>query len=391
MLDGGRVLVGADAELWLDGVDLRGSATQIVVGPQTVSVDTTLLQAKITRSQPVLQSGNMQLQLLQDESKVTNVLDAYWLSAIRGEYVAPILWSAQEGLNVGQVCGATMISPQSNPVVAASAQDVVRRSYGGSWHSAEAYGVLRSGQTAAGRNPLGSSLDSDYALADIDTVGPDIYTDTVAVDRGVGSHIGIAAHIKDVVGHPGTQPVLRIPIPEGPNDWRGQYAPPNSHNGTIWIYHKGVGRGAIVAPGDEVQTVLDHIGELRWPDGFQVSVVRQNHQFIITGSHYGADEDIELPAGRNALSQWRGGPVSGTGNETQVRLVSATGSGGSRVYSPLSEFVSCDSHHTPVVLQHFVKDGLEQIGLQFQVPVAGSPYNYQMRYSIGYVRDGDGI
>ena len=376
-----RVLVGADSELWIDGVDLRESATQIAVGPQHVTRDSTRLQSDLTRTQPVMLTGNMEVQMLADETDTAEQIGRLWLSAIRGGYVAPVMWADQEGFRVGQICSATYITPQTAPRTA-GAQDLVRRSYGGSWHAAEAQGLLRSGQTAAGRNPLGSAMDSDYALADINTRGPDIYTDTVAVDRGAGSVVAVCAQVRDVVGHPGTPPALSFAAPP---EWQHLYIPDAAGGQIIHITHKGVTRGVPLTRNDQVLTVQEHLGELRWPDGFSVTVTLAANTFTITGSAAGADEDIVLP--NTNIAPWRGS-ARGTGNDTDVRLVSATGTGGGRTYQPLTGWADCDAHHVPVVLQAIAEDGLEQIGLQFRVPAAAQNYNYQMRYSLGYLVDG---
>ena len=375
------MLVGADSELWIDGVDLRESATRIAVGPQSVVRDATRLQSDLSRTQPVMLTGNMEVQMLADETGTAERLDRLWLSAIRGGYVAPVMWADQEGFNVGQSCSATYITPQSAPRTS-DAQDLVRRSYGGSWHAAEAQGTLRSGQTAAGRNPLGSQLDADYALAAINTRGPDIYTDTVAVARAAGRTVAVAAQVREVVGHPGTPPVLTFAAPA---EWQHLYIPDSANGQIIHITHKGVTRGVPITSNDQVLGVQEHLGQLRWPDGFSVTVALANNVFTITGSASGADEDIVLP--NTNIAPWRG-TARGTGNDTDVRLVSATGAGGARAYQPLGGWADCDAHHTPVVLQAVAEDGLEQIGLQFRVPAAAQNYNYQMRYSISYIVDG---
>ena len=390
-----RTLVAADAELWVDGVDTRPLASQIMVGPQSVEVSATRLRDKLSKTQPVQLTGNLTLGVFNDGSTAFQTLNSNWLSAAAGSYIAPIIWSkGAGGLTIGSAAGATMISPKSAPVTAASSESLITHSFGGSWHAREVFGALQSSTTASGRHPVDSPMTSDFAVQAINTVGPDIYTDSVAVSA-VGKPVEAMAAVKGLAGTIATAPTATFAITD--TAWRsGILNAANSKSLTIGHTVDGsvvnlkvpVDRSNYFT-NETVATVYEDIERLRWADGFQISVTTSGNNVTFTGNQQGADKDIIFAAGNEIpVGSPFTGTYSGTGHNTKFRIVSATGSGGSRVFTPLSDFYDCDEHDLPAVAVGIEEAGLEQIAIQFQVPTAGTPYDFSIQYSLSYIVNG---
>ena len=390
-----RVLVAKDSELWVDGIDTRPMATQITVGPQLVERSNTRSSSDVAQTQPVMAQGNLEMSAFSEATEDFNFLRAQWTAAASGEYLAPIAWSAGAGgMLVGNHAGATMISPKTSPVASAAAEELVSHSFGGSWHRREVFGELRSTQTASGRHPVDSPMTSDYATQAINTVGPDIYTDSVNVGS-VGIPVAAFAVAKSITGATGSPPQASFTITD--TAWlSGQLDAANSKNLTIGHTVDG-NLVSLTIPQDRpnyythetVATVYEDIERLVWTDGFRIERVGTGNPVVWRGNRYGADEDIvfdsnnEIPVGSPFV-----GTFNGTGHSTKFRIVKATGSGGSRVFTPISDFYECDEHDVPAVAVGIDEAGVEQLALQFQVPQEATPYNFSIAYSICYIIDG---
>lgn len=212
----------------------------------------------------------------------------------------------------------------------------------------------------------------------------------MAVSDATGIPSAIIATTSAVVGDDATAPTVRITLPAG---WQGGTVPGSwPADGVVRISHKGVTRSTrLVGAGDTTNFVFDQIGDFQWDDGFSIDFTPVSRLvYELVGDQVGSDADITFDA-RNP-APFNAGTHVGTNGGTEMAAETATGTGGSRVYQGRSKRVPCDSHDVPSSVAAIVDEGFNQIGIAYHVPqrLPTDPvYDFQQRYSLAYVINGD--
>lgn len=390
MAEGLGVLPAKAFDAWIGGVRLERAVTEFGDNEAHMMVDTSVLDGEVGETYKEIPDGNLSISVLfKANMEIEGQLLSLWARA-EGTEPVPIVIAHGRKIAIGETVSVITVQPTTASKMM-TPKEVQRITLEAVWDGCSVTGILKSGQgSAAGVQPMVSTTSTDFSNLAVNTRGPTLHTDTVAVSGGRAEQIGVIGTIGDSTGSDATQPVLTIPIPErAGNDWRGQYPPVSAQNDEIFIYHKNVGRGVPIIAGNTIQDIMDDLNGLHWPDGFTVNVVRRNHQFIITGSYFGAGQDLDLRS-RNP-EPWRGQAVGMGGANPKMALETATGAAGSRVYTGVSDNVNADDHHLPVSQAAVVPGSVGQIGMRVTVDARapGDPvYSFTLHYNLAYVIDG---
>ena len=390
MAEGLGVLPAKAFDAWIGGVRLERAVTEFGDNEAHMMVDTSVLDGEVGETYKEIPDGNLRIDVLfKANMEQANQLLSLWARA-EGTEAVPLVIAHGRKIAIGETVSVITVQPTTSAKTM-TPKDVQRIVLEAVWDGCSVTGTLQSGQSSAdGVMPMTSEQTTDYSALAVNTRGPTLHTPTVAVSGGRAEQIGFVGTIGSSTGSDASQPILRIPIPErAGNDWRGQYPPVSAQNAEIFIYHKNVGRGVPIIAGNTVQDVMDDLNGLHWPDGFTVNVVRQAHQFIITGSYFGAGQDLDLRS-RNP-EPWRGQAVGMGGANVRMALETATGTGGSTVYTGVSENVLADDHHLPASQAAVVPGTVVQIGMRItvdEIPAGQTAYDFTLRYNLAYVIDG---
>ena len=243
-------------------------------------------------------------------------------------------------------------------------------------------GVLKSAQVAAGNKPLSSAVTTDYAAQAVTGRGPAIYTPTVTV-AGESEQVGVLGVVGSITGSDATFPQAFFDLPAA---WQGGTVPASADNMVIRVTHNGVTRSTrVFNDGDQLTTIMNEVSDFQWDDGFEI-----DHRYIsstrirFTGNQAGSNSAFTF---ENSNPLPFRGTFSGVRGQTQVRVVTATGTGGSRTYTGLNSSVGADDHHLPASSTAVAPVGTTQIGLMFDVPVVppvDPAYNFTLNYNINY-------
>ena len=313
----------------------------------------------------------------------------------------PFLWAAKEML-VGSDVGFTLLNPK-NETFNLNSGDVASGDLTGSWNSVLGEGELVCGSAGANTNLLTTDDDSDFAA--LWTIGgrqADYYSPSVAVSNTTGAAVGALVRVKEHVGNDAEVPTLTFPLASAAN-WRLGVVRGADIGKTFRIGHTVDGQIVYKTFGPwslnvTTATVQEQVEAARWADGFHIFITANQDQhgndteWIFRGSHDGADSDIVFPSDNEIPTgaPFRGSD-SGTDGNMQIRVVKATGTGGSRVFTPLSDFYPADKHDLPLEIAIVDTTGLTQIALQARLPVkqpSETAYDFQVRYLIGVIVNG---
>ena len=299
----------------------------------------------------------------------------------------PFLW-AHNRMKVAERVGFTEIQAKGESFGAPNA-DVVSGDLSGSWNKGYGEGVLTCASADDGTELLETTANADFAaLWRIQGRNADHYSPTTAIVNDGGASIGAICRAKEIVGSDATPASVTFDLPLA---WQGGNVPNTwPADGVLRVTHKGVTRSTrLVGAGDTTEFLFNQIGDFQWADGFHIDLdYPSSTQVRFVGSAYGAGEDMIFEASNPAPFR---GNFDGTNGGMKLRLVRATGAGGSRTYDPISDFVAADDHHLPLNFGAVDTSGPTQIGIHARLPTllpTDTPYDFQIRYLLGLIKNG---
>lgn len=368
-------------ELYIEGKSVTPIAMSVTPTTTVTSVPSTVLSDTQTNSTKIIPRGDLTISCFYKNEVHDDSIFRYWDDAQPSDDPLNVVWSIGNGIRVGEIVNIACMNPVSMSQTAA-AEDLIRVDLVAETAGALVSGVLKSAQVAAGNKPLSSAVTTDYAAQAIGGRGPAVYTPTVAVDGG-GEAIGVLGVVGSVTGSDATRPQAFIDLPAA---WQGGTVPAAADNMVIRVEHGGVTRSTrVFNTGDQLSTIVNEISDFQWDDGFEI-----DHDFVsstrirFTGNQVGANVAFTFAASNPLPFR---GTFSGALGRTQVRVVSATGTGGSRTYTGLNDLAGADDHHLPASSTAVAPVGTTQIGLMFALPVIppmDSAYNFSLNYNINY-------
>ena len=389
-----------DGEVWIGGYLALSSQQTFELTMSTMIQDGTAGKRQWRYRQSVgLSEGNMSLSGFYQRSLDLQRFLRRWNSTDKDDKPILAFWAADNALEVGEYAGITYVVPSGAPVGSGTGT-LATLNLSADWTGDYHEGEIKSPHVRDGSNVIEAKADADTVLLQIDGVGG-VKRSALAAIADVTGRALAGFTVSEIVGDDANPPEIDFVYPAGQQGWRIGTIPAGDTLKTIQISHTVDGRKITKTVGpygthNLVSQVLEDIERLRWPDGFRIFYSEaddpanpgSNTGVTFRGNLGGVNQDLIFEAA-NAIpggAPFRGSET-GENGDTEVRLFSQTGTGGSAVRVYLTPYVKAEAHDIPVVEAAVVENGFTQLGLEVKTPVLTQPavYDFQVRYALWYV------